>query len=155
MKKKEINPDMIIRGKEITIPRRFRFTLESLDHPKITMWVKQVNLDMFNKKLHIKAIENQDLDVLKWVEGLGQKGENVKVSSCDVLTLNNYDGKGDVLYRLVFKKLNCESHICPYNYESSEEVNHSITISFGILEMIPKDALSELPLLPDTHPNTK
>lgn len=123
---------------ETIIPRKFRFTLESFNHPEITNWVVSIDLDLKKKELFIKVIENQNLNVSKWIEDLSESVKS-KNSSKDILTINNIDGKGKVICKTVFKKLKCLKHICPYNYKNSEAVTHEVTVSFGYSEFYPKN----------------
>lgn len=59
---------------------------------------------------------------------------NYYVGNSDELTLTTYDGEGQPIYDIVFKNLSFQWHSSQYKYESSEEVNHNVTLAFGAYE---------------------
>ena len=106
------------------------------------MWFVKVDLDMLNRELNIKVMETQDNKVLKWIATLGhrrrwqEEKQNI-VSSVEELTLTDYTGTGEPIYKIVFKSLGFEKHLCDYDYASNDVVTHQLVLSFGHFDTIP------------------
>jgi hypothetical protein len=124
----------------IRLPRQFRWTLRSEQHPDIENWMRFVNLDLSNRCLDIQVMEDPELKVYSWVSSFPHKrlsrDGKTPTDAFDKLILSCYDGLGKVIYALKLSHLRLIEHKCPFDYDSSDVVTHHLKVEFDYTEKL-------------------
>lgn len=120
-----------LAGPNIVFPRQFRWTATPDSKPEAVHYFQKMVPNFVHKTLDIEIFDMVDGIPAAWIDHfLKEEGET------DSITVDFYDGCGDVLFQYRFEGLMLFAHEMALDYSSSDVVKHVLMFEYTKMERI-------------------
>lgn len=118
-------------GSNIVFPRQFRWTATPESKPDAVHYLQKVTPNFVHKTIDVEMFDMVDGIPAAWIDHfLNNEG------ATDSLTVDFYDGCGNVLFQYRFEGLILFAHEMALDYSSSDVVKHELMFEYTNMERI-------------------